>query len=145
MNESIRLAALPFAARLLVVGEFLLALHGKIFAWDGQAAFMSANGIRFVAPLLGAALAIELLGSICLITGLYARAAATVLFLYLGIVSVELHPFWSQAGDLARANEGEFFKNLGMMAALLMIAGYGPGPWALGRRRPIARKETGVT
>jgi uncharacterized membrane protein YphA (DoxX/SURF4 family) len=28
---------------------------------------------------------------------------------------------------------GEFFKNLGIMGGLLMIAAYGPGVWSLGR------------
>ena len=37
-------------------------------------------------------------------------------------------------GMAAFANEGQFFKNLGMMGCLLMIAVYGPGRWVLDRR-----------
>jgi putative oxidoreductase len=131
---------LPFVARLLIVSEFLIAANGKISGWDGQAAYMTAHGMRLVPFLLAAALLIELVGSICLITGFQARAAAAVMCVYLGIVSVRLHDFWNQSGAAAGANETQFFKNLGMMGGLLMIAAYGPGLWAIRRRgQPVAR------
>jgi putative oxidoreductase len=50
------------------------------------------------------------------------------------IVSVRLHDFWNQTGMAAGENETHFFKNIGMMGGLLMIAAYGPGLWAFGRR-----------
>jgi putative oxidoreductase len=95
--------------------------------------------MRFIGPLLTAALIIEAVGSLCLILGFRARAAATVLFVYLGIVSVTLHNFWGMSGMAAGANQTEFFKNLAMMGGLLMIAVYGTGIWSLDqRRRPVA-------
>lgn len=112
--------------------EFLLALNGKIFGWSGQEAYMAAHGMTFVAPLLAAALAIEAIGSVCLITGVRARAAAAVMFVYLGIVSLRLHDFWNRGG-VSSMSATEFFKNLGIMGGLLMIAAYGPGAWSLRR------------
>lgn len=126
-------ALLPLVARLLLVAEFLLALRGKIFGWSGQEAYMASRGMTLLGPLLGAALAIEALGSLCLITGFRARTAAAVMFVYLGIVSVRLHGFWHMTGMAAAGTETQFFKNLGIMGGLLMIAVYGPGRWALGR------------
>lgn len=123
---------LPLVARLLLTGEFVIALRGKMFGWSGQAAYMASQGMTMVAPLLGAALVIELVGSLSLVTGFKARSAAAILFVYLGIVSVRLHGFWHMTGAAAGANETHFFKNLGMMGGLLMIAVYGPGTWALG-------------
>jgi len=93
---------------------------------------MASHGMTFVTPLLAAALAIEAIGSICLITGYQARAAAAVMCVYLAIVSVRLHDFWNMTGMAAGGNETQFFKNVGMMGGLLMIAIYGPGLWALG-------------
>ena len=132
MNDTIRVGLLPLVARLLLVSEFLIAVNGKISGWDGQAAYMASHGMHFVAPLLGAALAIELLGSICLITGFQARRAAAVMAVYLAIVSLRLHDFWRMTGMSAGANQTEFFKNLGMIGGLVMIAAYGPGRWVLG-------------
>lgn len=134
MNENVRLGLAPLVARLLLVAEFLIAVNGKISGWDGQAAYMASHGMHFVAPLLGAALVIELLGSVCLITGFGAKTAAAVMFVYLGIVSVRLHDFWNRTGMAADSNQTEFFKNLSIMGGLLLLAAYGPGRWTLGRR-----------
>ena len=136
MSDNVRYGLLPLIARLLLVAEFVVAVNGKISGWDGQAAYMASHGMHVIAPLLGAALAIELLGSLCLITGFHAREAAAVTFVYLGIVSTQLHDFWNMSGMAAGTNMTQFFKNLGMMGGLLMIAAYGPGSWALGRGRP---------
>ena len=128
-------SALTLAARLAITAEFVIAALGKSFGWSGQAAYMAGQGMTFITPLLAAALVIEAVGSVCLVTGWRAREAAAVMCVYLGIVSVRLHGFWHMSGDIAGANQTHFFKNLGMMGGLLMIAVYGPGRWALGRGR----------
>lgn len=130
-NSNIRYGLPPFAARLLVVAEFLIAVNGKISGWDSQAAYMASHGMTHIAPLLGAALAIELGGSLCLIAGFQTSAAAAVMFVYLAIVSLRLHDFWNMTGNAAGGNMTQFFKNLGMMGGLLMIAVYGAGRWSL--------------
>jgi putative oxidoreductase len=134
LSDRIRFGLLPLVARLLVTSEFLIAVRGKMFGWSGQAGYMQSKGMTLIVPLLAVALFIEAVGSLCLITGYRARAAATIMFFYLGIVSVRLHAFWSETGRLSGADQTEFFKNLGMMGCLLMIAVYGPGWWALGAR-----------
>lgn len=127
----VRFGLLPLVARLLVTSEFLVAVRGKTLDWSGQAAYMQSKGMTMIVPLLAIALVIEAVGSLCLITGYRARAAAAVMFVYLGIVSVRLHAFWNQTGNAAGMNETQFFKNLGMMGCLLMILVYGPGLWTL--------------
>src|SRR5579862_2634152 len=101
MHTTVRESLLPLVARLLLVSEFLIAVNGKISGWDGQAAYMASHGMHFIAPLLGAALGIELLGSLCLITGFQARRAAAVMAIYLAIVSLRLHDFWNMTGMAA--------------------------------------------
>jgi putative oxidoreductase len=133
-RDSLRFGLAPLVARLLLTAEFLIAVNGKVLGWSGQAAYMAAHGMTFITPLLAAALAIEAAGSMCLITGVGSRTAASVMCVYLGIVSVRLHDFWNQTGMAAGANQTHFFKNLAMMGGLLMIAAYGPGRWAFGRR-----------
>ena len=141
MNERIRFGLLPLVARLLLVLEFLIALNGKLSGWSGQEAYMASHGMRFIPVLLSAALAIELLGSICVVTGFGARAAAATMFVYLAIVSVELHDFWNRSGNAGGMLMTEFFKNMGIMGGLLLLAAYGPGDWAIGNHR--ARRQAG--
>ena len=133
LPDSLKYGALPLLARLLISSEFIIAVNGKIFGWSSQAGYMASAGMTMIGPLLGAALAIEALGTLCVLTGFQARAAASIMFVYLGIVSVRLHGFWHMTGMAAGANETQFFKNLGMMGCLLMIAVYGPGRWVIGR------------
>jgi putative oxidoreductase len=139
MSPLIRYGLLPLIARVLVILEFLVAVNGKITGWSGQAGYMASKGMSFITPLLAAALAIELIGSLLVIVGFRTRAAAAVMFVYLGIVSVRLHAFWMQSGMAAAQNETHFFKNLGMMGGLLMIAVYGAGAWSIDAR--LARSE----
>jgi putative oxidoreductase len=138
---SIRFGLVPLIARLLLTAEFLIAVNGKINGWSDQAGYMAAKGMTHIAPLLGAALAIEAVGSLCVILGYRARAAATLLFVYLGIVTVRLHDFWHQTGPAAGGNMTHFFKNVGMMGGLLMVAAYGAGEWSVDARRERARSE----
>jgi putative oxidoreductase len=134
MSPSIRYGLLPLIARILVTLEFLVAVNGKIFGWSDQAAYMASKGMTFITPLLAAALAIEAIGSLLLIIGFRARAAAAVMFVYLAIVSLRMHAFWAMTGNSAGQNETHFFKNLGMMGGLLMIAVYGAGVWSIDAR-----------
>ena len=132
VERQVRVGLAPLVARWLLTVEFLVAANGKISGWSGQESYMAAHGMTFVAPLLAAALTIEAIGSVCLITGVGARTAAAAMFVYLGIVSLRLHDFWNRGGA-SSMRATEFFKNLGIMGGLLMIAVYGPGLWSLGR------------
>lgn len=140
----VRFGLLPFLARLFLIAEFLIAVNGKVTGWSGQASYMTAKGMHFVTPLLGAALVIEAAGSACLAIGFWTQPAAAVLFVYLGIVTVRLHDFWNLSGNSAAMNLTEFFKNLGMMGGLLMIVVYGPGMWSL-ERVLIARRSKSLS
>lgn len=131
MSKALTTGVVPFVARLLLVAEFAIAANGKIQGWSGQAAYMAAHGMEFIGPLLAAALAIEVFGSLCLVTGVWARPAAAVMFVYLAIVSVCLHDFWRMSGMAAATNQTQFFKNVGIMGGLLMVAAYGPGRWVI--------------
>lgn len=124
----------PLVARFALSAEFVIAAWSKATAWGDQATYMASHGMTMIAPLLGAALFIEAAGSACLLTGYRARQAAAIMFVYLGIVSIRLHDFWNLTAARAGMSQTEFFKNLGMMGGLLMIAAYGPGRWMLGRR-----------
>ena len=133
--EAFRFGLMPLVARILLILEFLVAVNGKISDWSGQAGYMASKGMHFIPPLLGTALVIEAVGSLCVVLGYRARAAAAVMFVYLGIVSVLLHNFWAMSGMAAAGTETQFFKNLGMMGGLLLLASYGAGWWSLDHRR----------
>src|SRR6266404_6103096 len=112
---------IPLIGRLLLSVIFSTSAISKSFSWPGNVEYMSAKHLPLIPVLLAAALLIEALGSLCLITGFASRLAATVMFLYMIPVTFLLHDFMGT----------QFQKNLGIMGGLLMVASFGPGRFAL--------------
>jgi putative oxidoreductase len=115
---------LALIGRCLISLIFVTSAISKIFGWNANVEYMASKHMHAIPLLLGAALLIEVLGPICLITGFAARAAAAVMFLYLVPVTFLLHEFMST----------NFQKNVGIMGGLLMIVALGPGKFTLGSR-----------
>ena len=128
-------AVFPFFSRILISAIFVQGAFGKIMGWSGQAAYMQSHNLpsQLIPAMLGIALVIEAVGVLSLVVGWQARAAAFVMFVYLGVVSVLLHNFWAAQGMAAASQQTQFFKNVGIMGGLLMIAACGPGKWSLDR------------
>jgi|SRR6476661_6410358 len=128
-------AVFPLIARLLISAIFVQGALGKILGWSGQASYMQSHqlSVKLIPAMLAIALVIEAVGVLCLISGWRARAAALVMFLYLGLVSLLLHNFWAAQGLAAGGMQTQFLKNLGIMGGLLMIAAFGPGKWSVSR------------
>ena len=126
-------AIFPLISRLLIGAIFVQGALGKIMGWSGQASYMQSHQLpmQLIPAMLGMALLIEAGGVLCLLIGWQARAAAFVMFLYLGMVSVLLHNFWALHGASAGGMQTQFLKNVGIMGGLLMIASSGPGKWSL--------------
>jgi len=126
-------AVFPFIARLFISAIFVQGALGKMMEWTGQASYMQSHKLptQLIAPMLAIALVIEAAGVLCLILGWQARAAAFIMFIYLGVVSVLLHNFWAAQGASAGGMQTQFLKNLGIMGGLLMIAANGPGRWSV--------------
>lgn len=113
----------------------------KVFDWDGNVQYMARHHLPMIPVLLGLALVIELVGSLCLITGYQARWAAFIMFGYTAILTVLLHNYWS-SGDMGA--ETHFRKNVAIMGGLLMLTYSGPGGWALGEKPSDASSSTKV-
>lgn len=126
-------AAFPLIARLFISAIFVQGALGKILGWSGQASYMQSHELpaRLIPAMLGTALLIEAGGVLCLVMGWQARAAAFLMFLYLGAVSVLLHNFWAAQGMAAGGMQTQFLKNVGIMGGLLMIVAHGPGRWSV--------------
>ncbi|HKU28427.1 MAG TPA: DoxX family protein [Candidatus Sulfotelmatobacter sp.] len=124
----------PLIGRFLMTYIFATSGIAKIFDWSGNIAYMGTRHLPFTPFLLAAALVIEVVGSLCLITGFWARWAAAILFVYLLLVTVLFHNYWAFSGMSAGMQETHFRKNLAIMGGLLMLAAHGPGRWAVSTR-----------
>jgi putative oxidoreductase len=125
---------IPFVGRLLMTYIFATSGIAKILDWSGNVAYMSTRPLPLIPLLLAAAMLIEVLGSVCLVTGYRVRSAAFVMFWYTTAVTVFFHNYWASREMMAAMQETHFRKNLAIMGGLLLLAYCGPGKWALGRR-----------
>jgi putative oxidoreductase len=78
--------------------------------------------------------AIELFGGLAILVGVKARWVAVILVLWLITVTLLGHPFWTMDGAARAANQANFYKNLAIMGAYLLLALTGAGRYSFDHR-----------
>ncbi|MEM7019707.1 MAG: DoxX family protein, partial [Pseudomonadota bacterium] len=74
-------------------------------------------------------------GGLAMIVGYQTRIVSFILAGLVLVITLVLHDFWSMPEGMERAHEMQnLFKNMGIMAGLLVIAGVGGGAWSLDNR-----------
>jgi putative oxidoreductase len=85
------------------------------------------TGMSMPMMLAIAAGAVELICGIMIALNFGARFFAILLIVFVGLATFYYHDFWNQTGPDARNNLVHALKNLSLIGALFMIAGYGRG------------------
>ncbi len=119
---------LDFIVRLCLVVLFPFSALNKIF--DHQSAMaQAANGLIPLPPSLAALLLVlggtlEVIGPICILSGLYRRQAALLFIFYVIVTAILFHNFWSFPfnGDAWNQNFWPVLKNCGLAGGFLYIA-----------------------
>jgi putative oxidoreductase len=139
----------PLLARLLLTPLFFYSAFRKFDALGATAVRISTSvvnqlGLDIVSAhsilWRGAAAAaglIEILGAILILIGWRTRAGAMLLLAYLLAVTALFHLLpWMNTGDpqVAVRESLQVFKNMGLMAGLLLFATHGPGRFSVDRR-----------
>jgi len=125
----------PLIGRILLVVVFAVAGFGKIPGYDGTAQFMAMNGIPLVSVALPLTIAVEIGAAILIVIGYQTRWAALALAAFTLAASLIFHPFWAVPAEQAQLQSILFFKNLGLIGGLLLLASWGPGRLSLDSRR----------
>ncbi|MCB1644492.1 MAG: DoxX family protein [Pseudomonadales bacterium] len=122
----------------LLVGRFLLGIYfilpgiSKITGWEGTVQYMSDHNVPFIPVLLVVTIIMQLGCGAALIVGYQGKAAAFVLAGLTLAISIFMHNFWDYPEGTERSHETQnFFKNLGIIAGLLCVAGLGTGRFSL--------------
>ena len=119
---------LKLAGRVLLAVMFIQAGIGKIFGYAGTAEHMTENGVpAFLLPLV---VLTELGGGLCVLLGLWTRYAAIALAGFTVLAGIIFH---YQPGDMMQMIN--FMKNITIAGGFLVLAGAGPGAYALDNRR----------
>ena len=128
----------PLAARILISQIFLLSGIMKILKPTETMEQMAGRGMFWIPFFLVAATAVELVGGLSLLVGYKARFGALLLFLFLILVTLTFHNWWTYPDPKdQQVNMLFFLHNLTLMGGLLLVMIFGPGPFSidLWRRR----------
>ncbi|MEO8631682.1 MAG: DoxX family protein [Betaproteobacteria bacterium] len=117
-------------ARICLVVLFPFSALDKIVHWSDAKKQAESSFLPLGAPLVIAAIAVEIVTPICIVFGWYPHIAALVLAAYCVATAVLYHPFWNFSDFWSsRDSEGnrhlwDFLKNFGLVGGLLLIVIY---------------------
>ena len=127
--------ALNLMGRLLLAALFLPAGLSKLSGFEGTVDYIGSVGLPLPTVAAGAALALEILGSVALIVGFQTRIVAAVLAVFTCVASIFFHAFWAAAPEQAFVQQLLFFKNIGVIGGLLVLASLGAGAWSIDSKK----------
>ncbi|BAU47976.1 DoxX family protein [Sulfurifustis variabilis] len=125
----------PLIGRILVAAIFLWSGIGKIGGFAGTLGYMQSKGVPMAEIALVVTILVEIGAALMLIVGWKARLGAAALLIWMIPVTLVFHAFWAVPPDQVQMQTIQFFKNLGLMGAMLLIVGFGSGPYSLDTRR----------
>ena len=133
--------ALLLLGRLLLATLFLPSGIGKLFEFQTFAARPSLQALPFGGTAwAAAAVAIEVLVPIALIIGFAPRLSALLLMAFVIAATATTHRYWEFTEPARRAQEINFFKNVGILAGLCFYMASGPGAWSMSGRKADASR-----
>jgi len=116
----------PLLARVLLGLIFVMSGMSKITGFEGTQQYMASHGIPLTAVFLAGAIVVEILGGLSIILGLWARAGAAALVLFLIPATLIFHTEFGQRTQMIM-----FLKNLSIMGGLLLLVVHGVQEYAL--------------
>lgn len=123
---------LTLLGRLALAALFLPAGFSKISGFEGTVGYINSVGLPLASLAAVIAILVEIGGGLALITGLFTRSAALILAVFTAVASVSFHAYWAVPADQAFIQQLMFYKNVGVVGGLLILAAHGAGAWALG-------------
>jgi len=129
MNSASGTVAL--VGRILLALTFVLAGYNKLGTTATTAAYMASHGIPLSGVLVYGAIAVELIGGLLLMAGLYTRWAAGALCLYTLALALIFHAYWAVPAAEVRIQRGFFLEHLSMIGGMLVVVALGAGSLSL--------------
>ena len=112
--------------RILLVLIFLNSGIGKIENFEGTGQYMAKYGMPMTSLFLFGAIVFELVGSITVVLGYWARFGALVLIIFLIPTTIIFHTNFADPNQVIH-----FMKNVSMLGGCFILLGMGPGRFSL--------------
>ncbi len=128
---------LNLVGRLALAALFLPAGLSKITGFEGTVGYIGSVGLPLASLGAVVAIVVEVIGAAALIAGFQVRLAALALAVFTAVATVFFHAFWAVPADQAFVQQLMFFKNVGVIGGLLVLASQAPAGWTLDARRAV--------
>ncbi|EHM44606.1 MAG: DoxX family protein [Yokenella regensburgei] len=121
-------------ARIAIVLLFIIFGYPKLTGFDGTVQYMAASGAPM--PMLAAIIAIimEVPAAILIVLGFFTRPLAVIFVFYTIGTAIIGHHYWDMSGDAVLPNMINFYKNISIAGAFILLAITGPGAISIDRR-----------
>lgn len=132
--------AATLAGRILLSLLFILGGWGKLMGAAATQAMFTKQGLPMVEAAWVLAVVVELGGGLAILFGLFTRPVAFICAVWCVATALIAHTNLAE-----RAQEIQFFKNMGLTGGFLYVAAFGAGAWSLdtllSRRRGVVAAE----
>lgn len=121
----------------ILLSRVLLMLLFIIFGWmkltNFAATVTAMEGYGTPLPYLAAVISVivEFIFAIAIVLGVFTRPLAIIYAVYVLGTALFGHPFWRMSGAEMLSNEINFFKNISIIAGLLLLSITGAGRFSL--------------
>ncbi|RKQ40623.1 DoxX family protein [Enterobacter sp. R1(2018)] len=121
-------------ARIALVLLFIIFGVPKMTGFSGTVQYMASVGAPL--PTISAVIAVlmEVVAAILIVLGFFTRPLAIIFIFYTLGTAVIGHHYWNMSGDAVVPNMINFYKNVSIAAAFLLLAIVGPGSISLDKR-----------
>ncbi len=123
--------AVLLASRFLLAAIFIASGFGKLTHFSGFADSLGAKGLPLPLIWALAGVAVEFLGGLCILVGLWTRAAALLMLLFTATAALISHQFWAADAAHYQGQYVNFMKNVAIMGGFLALFMAGPGSLSL--------------
>jgi putative oxidoreductase len=125
---------------VLLIARILLAILFVIFGWKKLTGFVGTVGyfthLDLPMPMVAAAIAVaaEFFGGIAIVLGVLIRPVAVLLAVYTIATGFIGHPYWTMTGAEQAGAIINFYKNVGITGAFLLLYVVGAGKYSVDAR-----------
>jgi putative oxidoreductase len=133
-NTSISRDGLLLVSRILIAMLFVTFGWGKLGGYDATTVYFAQLGVPLPRFATAIAICMELIVGIGLILGLWTRPLAIALAFYTIVTALVGHHFWTLTGADRFESSINFYKNISIVAGLLLLYVSGPGRYSIDGR-----------
>jgi len=143
MDRMMSLIEIPslLLGRTLLGVYFIIPGVQKIGSYDVMTQYMTKHGVPMIDTLLPLTIVLQILFGTLVIIGYKTKLIAFLLAGMTLLISLYMHNFWNlpEGGNVTHETQN-FFKNMGIMAGLLVLSARGAGQvsvdhWLLNRNK----------